>query len=155
MATTILESPPFATLDDKFPRKTWFEMIVRKFTNYRHQVYLKSGEGQQSIGSGSTTLTIKKFNPLVKFSSLITGRQLFAKDHHDTLRSGGPETKGLSLHSRRTDDDTPDRHLQRPPTSSVQRVPLTARGRGDLRLGHQQLPAVATASSGLNFRGDH
>ena len=56
-------------------------MIVRKFTNYRNQVYLKSAEGSPS------TLSIKKGNPLLKFASVPTGRQLFAQESHDSITS--------------------------------------------------------------------
>ncbi|KAJ6618589.1 hypothetical protein B0H10DRAFT_2029231 [Mycena sp. CBHHK59/15] len=81
-ASTIIETPAFATLDlEKISRKGWFEMIVRKFTNYRNQVYLKSTEGSLS------TLSVKKGNPLLKFASLPTGRQLFAQESHDSITS--------------------------------------------------------------------
>ncbi|KAJ6458759.1 hypothetical protein C8R45DRAFT_942595 [Mycena sanguinolenta] len=46
-ASSILESASFEGLDfEKFSCKAWFEMIVRKFTNHRNQVYLKE-EGNQ------------------------------------------------------------------------------------------------------------
>ncbi|KAJ7214185.1 hypothetical protein C8J57DRAFT_1255810 [Mycena rebaudengoi] len=80
--STILESEGFKVLDIKqFPRKTWFEMIVRKFTNYRNQVYLKSSEVKSSLGP----LAAKKANPLLKFSLTSTGRQLFAQENYDAI----------------------------------------------------------------------
>ncbi|KAJ7606762.1 hypothetical protein DFH06DRAFT_1149846 [Mycena polygramma] len=79
-ASNILDSPLFSTLDlEKFPRKTWFKasMIVRKFTNYRNQIYLKSDATQPSLSVSA----LKKSNALLKFSSLMTGRELFARDN--------------------------------------------------------------------------
>ena len=58
-------------------------MIVRKFTNYRNQVYLKSEGSQPS--STTAVAQLKKSNPLLKFSSLMTGRELFAFDNYDGL----------------------------------------------------------------------
>ncbi|KAJ7495575.1 hypothetical protein FB451DRAFT_1387597 [Mycena latifolia] len=80
-ASGILDSPLFATLDAGIPRKAWFDMIVRKFTNYRHQVYLKSPEVQSSMRLS----TAKKSNALLKFSSTLTGRQLFAQENHEAI----------------------------------------------------------------------
>jgi hypothetical protein len=56
-------------------------MIVRKFKIYRNQVYLKS-EGNQPTLPAST---LKKTNPLLKYSTLITGRELFACDNHQSI----------------------------------------------------------------------
>lgn len=71
-------------------------MIVRKFTNYRNQVYLKSPEAQASL----SLVSIKKANPLLKFSSTSTGRQLFSQEHHDTItlaaKQRGLDTKSQS-----------------------------------------------------------
>ncbi|KAJ7022798.1 hypothetical protein C8F04DRAFT_1194151 [Mycena alexandri] len=82
-ASNILDSPLFLTLDfTKFPRKTWFEMIVRKFTNYRNQIYLKS----ESASTATTSVAqVKKANPLLRFSSLMTGRELFAVDNYESI----------------------------------------------------------------------
>lgn len=55
------------------------QMIVRKFTNYLHQVYLKSHPNESSPSA------IMKNNPLLKFSTILTGRQMFARDAHDTV----------------------------------------------------------------------
>ncbi|KAJ7933516.1 hypothetical protein B0H13DRAFT_1856022 [Mycena leptocephala] len=42
-ATKALASPAFENLDvSTIPRKKWFEIIARKYTNYYHQVYLKN-----------------------------------------------------------------------------------------------------------------
>ncbi|KAJ6530203.1 hypothetical protein B0H19DRAFT_1273868 [Mycena capillaripes] len=81
-ASIILDSPMFATLDlQKNPRQTWFTMIVRKFTNYRNQVYyLKTLEPQSS-----PALPTKKANPLLKFSSITSGRELFAHSHRTEI----------------------------------------------------------------------
>ena len=57
------------------------EMIVRKFTNYRNQVYLKLPEH----ASLPTALSSKKGNPLLKFSSVLSGRQLFAQENSELL----------------------------------------------------------------------
>ncbi|KAJ7038639.1 hypothetical protein C8F04DRAFT_1255924 [Mycena alexandri] len=82
-ASNILDSPLFLNLDIvKFKRQTWYEMVVRKFTNYRNQVYLKSEDAHRRT---LTVAQLKKANPLLKFSSLKTGRELFALDHHDTI----------------------------------------------------------------------
>ncbi|KAJ7450484.1 hypothetical protein B0H11DRAFT_2289221 [Mycena galericulata] len=56
-------------------------MIVRKFTNYRNQVYLKSDATQLSLPVSN----LKKSNPLLKFSSLMTGRELFARDNNESI----------------------------------------------------------------------
>lgn len=56
-------------------------MIVRKFTNYRNQVYLKSPEAQSSAKLSD----LKKNNILLKFSSIQTGRQLYASENHDAI----------------------------------------------------------------------
>ncbi|KAJ7827419.1 hypothetical protein B0H13DRAFT_1917662, partial [Mycena leptocephala] len=55
------------------------KMVVKKFTNYRHQVYLKAADGS------SPGLSNKRANPLLKFSSITSGRQLFAQENSDTL----------------------------------------------------------------------
>ncbi|KAJ6548046.1 hypothetical protein B0H10DRAFT_2195526 [Mycena sp. CBHHK59/15] len=79
-ATKILASPEFSDLDlAKHPRAKWFEMIVRKYTNYLHQVYKKAHPETVSASD------IIKANPLLKFSSVLSGRQLFARDMHDEI----------------------------------------------------------------------
>lgn len=55
------------------------QMIVRKFTNYLHQVYAKA---HPQI---PTATTLIKSNPLLKFSATLSGRQLFARDMHDEI----------------------------------------------------------------------
>ncbi|KAJ6532200.1 hypothetical protein B0H10DRAFT_2247703 [Mycena sp. CBHHK59/15] len=78
--TKILASPEFSDLDlAKHPRAKWFEMIVRKYTNYLHQVYKKAHPETVSASD------IIKANPLLKFSSVLSGRQLFARDMHDEI----------------------------------------------------------------------
>lgn len=97
-ATKALASPQFADLDfDKFNRTKWFEvriltpvrpsldqlsptqMIVRKYTNYLHQVYRKTHP--ETVSPSAMT----KANPLLKFSSVLSGRQMFARDMHDDV----------------------------------------------------------------------
>ncbi|KAF7372610.1 hypothetical protein MVEN_00124000 [Mycena venus] len=80
-ASEILDSPQFSDLDtSEFSRKHWFEMIVRKFTNYRTQVYLKKDRG--IVG---TPQPPSPTGPLFKFSSLLTGRQLFAQKNSEEI----------------------------------------------------------------------
>ncbi|KAJ7906339.1 hypothetical protein B0H13DRAFT_1880654 [Mycena leptocephala] len=74
-ARKALASPAFADLDyTKYSRTKWFEMIVRKYTNYVHQVYRKTHPENISMSSAT------RANPLLKFSSILSGRQLFARD---------------------------------------------------------------------------
>jgi hypothetical protein len=61
------------------------KMIVRKFTNYRTQVYLKNSETLTPPQPPSPT------GPLFKFSSVLTGRQLFAKDNSASINSAAPK----------------------------------------------------------------
>lgn len=49
-------------------------MIVRKYTNYMHHVYRKTHPENISMSSAT------RANPLLKFSSILSGRQLFARD---------------------------------------------------------------------------
>ncbi|KAJ7229703.1 hypothetical protein C8J57DRAFT_1251739 [Mycena rebaudengoi] len=80
VASKVLELPEFLDLDcAKNPRPKWFAIIVRKYTNYYHQVYKKDHPEEPSA------LTIAKENPLLKFSSILSGRQMFARDTHDTI----------------------------------------------------------------------
>ncbi|KAJ6484790.1 hypothetical protein C8R45DRAFT_1098938 [Mycena sanguinolenta] len=79
-ANEILNSLHFADLDtSEFSRKQLFEMIVRKFTNYRNQVYLKD------IGNVGKPEPPSPTGPLFKFSSLITGRQLFVRTNSEAI----------------------------------------------------------------------
>ncbi|KAJ7814352.1 hypothetical protein B0H14DRAFT_2604222 [Mycena olivaceomarginata] len=81
-ASNILDSPLFESLDlQTMTRKEYYERIVRKFTNYRNQVYDKAHKHE---GSPPKPLDLKKANPLLKFSTLTTGRQLFADETHET-----------------------------------------------------------------------
>ncbi|KAJ7681432.1 hypothetical protein B0H17DRAFT_1205843 [Mycena rosella] len=95
MRWTVLDSPHFAVLDEKLSRQTWFEMIVRKFTNYRNHIYLKSPEAQTSSGSSN----IRKTNPLLKLSATTTGRQLFATENHDAITSAAKQ-RGLDTKNK-------------------------------------------------------
>lgn len=88
-ATKALESPAFLDLDvSQISRNAWFkvcvfsgnttvltlaQMIVRKFTNYFNQVYKKANPDESSPSASV------KGNPLLKFSTVLTGRQLFAR----------------------------------------------------------------------------
>ncbi|KAJ6582632.1 hypothetical protein DFH09DRAFT_1309580 [Mycena vulgaris] len=85
-ALSILDSPQFSDLDTtKNPRTKWFKMIVRKFTNYRTQVYLKHNPVSAAMsgppGSG----------PLFRFSSVLTGRQLFAKENSAIINTAAKQ----------------------------------------------------------------
>ncbi|KAJ6534867.1 hypothetical protein B0H19DRAFT_1080285 [Mycena capillaripes] len=81
-ASHILESDLFTDLDmSEISRKGWFDMIVRKFTNYRNQVYRKS-PGHETF---STAISSKRANPLLKFSSVLSGRELFAKTNSEFI----------------------------------------------------------------------
>ncbi|KAJ6494976.1 hypothetical protein DFH09DRAFT_1376649 [Mycena vulgaris] len=78
-ATKALESEAFRDLDvSEISRNVWFTMIVRKFTNYFHQVYKKSH-------SESLPPIAVKGNPLLKFTSVLSGRQMFARDMHGSI----------------------------------------------------------------------
>ncbi|KAJ6471172.1 hypothetical protein DFH09DRAFT_1373387 [Mycena vulgaris] len=81
-ASTILDSDQLSDLDTTmFTRKQWFEMIVRKFTNYRTQVYLK-----QNPHSTTSEPDRSESAPLFRFSSVLTGRQLFAKENSEAIK---------------------------------------------------------------------
>ncbi|KAJ7120640.1 hypothetical protein C8R46DRAFT_1123984 [Mycena filopes] len=81
-ATKALASPAFADLDvSEIPRTVWFQTIVRKFTNYFHQIYKKDHPDEPSAS------TLVKSNPLLKFVSILTGRQLFANENHAEILS--------------------------------------------------------------------
>ncbi|KAK6997016.1 hypothetical protein R3P38DRAFT_3069318 [Favolaschia claudopus] len=82
-ASDLLDHEAFKDLDTtKYNRKTWFEMIVRKFTNYRNQVYLKNKPATEK-----TALSAKKANPMMKFSSIVSGRQLYARENSKSLNA--------------------------------------------------------------------
>ncbi|KAJ7113875.1 hypothetical protein C8R44DRAFT_740760 [Mycena epipterygia] len=80
-ATKALASPAFSNLNvSKYTRTQWFAMIVRKYTNYLHQVYLKEHPESASAPSG-----LIKANPLLKAITILTGRQLFARNMHGAI----------------------------------------------------------------------
>ncbi|KAJ7932320.1 hypothetical protein B0H13DRAFT_1857148 [Mycena leptocephala] len=54
-------------------------MIVRKFTNYFNNVYKKSYPEEPPASA------LIKNNPLLKFTSILNGRQLFARNFHDEI----------------------------------------------------------------------
>ncbi|KAJ7764240.1 hypothetical protein B0H16DRAFT_1883519, partial [Mycena metata] len=79
-ATKALGAAVFADLDfTQHSRTQWFEIIVRKYTNYYHQIYKKTHPTHPSASE------IIKANPLLKFRSVPSGRQLFARDTHDDI----------------------------------------------------------------------
>ncbi|KAJ6557429.1 hypothetical protein B0H10DRAFT_1967092 [Mycena sp. CBHHK59/15] len=79
-ANTPLASAEFEELDlSKNSRSKWFKMIVRKYTNYLHHIYKKAHPEILS------TSEIIKANPLLKFSSTLSGRQLFAREMHPAI----------------------------------------------------------------------
>ncbi|KAJ7442116.1 hypothetical protein B0H11DRAFT_1932617 [Mycena galericulata] len=79
-ATKVLASPAFGDLDySKNSRAKWHEMIVRKYTNYLHQTYRKTHPETPSPSE------VIKANPLLKFSSVLSGRQLLARDMHEDI----------------------------------------------------------------------
>ncbi|KAJ7309355.1 hypothetical protein DFH08DRAFT_1050053 [Mycena albidolilacea] len=79
-ATKALASPPFADLDISImPRTDWFKTIVRKFTNYFNNVYKRSHEEEPSAS------VLIKSNPLLRFTSILSGRQLFARESHNDI----------------------------------------------------------------------
>ncbi|KAK6974769.1 hypothetical protein R3P38DRAFT_2811631 [Favolaschia claudopus] len=86
-ANDILASPLSAGKLDvsNNSQKAWHEIVVRKFTNYRTQVYLKKAD--------STVAPPPKHRgvPLLHFSSLLTARQLFAKENEGVLHSAAEE----------------------------------------------------------------
>ncbi|KAJ6542130.1 hypothetical protein B0H10DRAFT_2203445 [Mycena sp. CBHHK59/15] len=79
-ANTPLASAEFEELDlSKNSRSKWFKMIVRKYTNYLHHIYKKAHPEILS------TSEIIKANPLLKFSSTLSGRQLFVREMHPAI----------------------------------------------------------------------
>ncbi|KAJ7924291.1 hypothetical protein B0H13DRAFT_1864156 [Mycena leptocephala] len=80
VATKALGTSAFADLDvSTIPRTEWFKMIVRKYTNYFNNVYRKSHPEEPPASA------LIKNNPLLKFTSILNGRQLFARDFHDEI----------------------------------------------------------------------
>ncbi|KAK6996872.1 hypothetical protein R3P38DRAFT_3626215 [Favolaschia claudopus] len=80
IATKALASPAFQDLDvSETCYKKWFEIVVRKFTNYYNNVWKKS---HPEAPSGTTLITN---NPLLKFASILNGRQTFARVNTDTI----------------------------------------------------------------------
>ncbi|KAJ7922587.1 hypothetical protein B0H13DRAFT_1865608 [Mycena leptocephala] len=80
VATKALGTSAFADLDvSTIPRTEWFKMIVRKYTNYFNNVYRKSHPEELPASALITN------NPLIKFTSILNGRQLFARDFHDEI----------------------------------------------------------------------
>ncbi|KAJ7069030.1 hypothetical protein B0H15DRAFT_957958 [Mycena belliarum] len=72
-ASDILDSPQLEDLDmSQHSRKAWFEMIVRKFTNYRNQVY-------------------RKQNPVSSTTSPTPHSPLFAKENGAALNSAAAQ----------------------------------------------------------------
>ncbi|KAK6988775.1 hypothetical protein R3P38DRAFT_3442894, partial [Favolaschia claudopus] len=86
-ANDILASPLFAGKLDvsNNSQKAWHEIVVRKFTNYRTQVYLKKAD--------STVAPSPKHRgvPLLHFSTLLTAWQLFAKENESVIHSAAEE----------------------------------------------------------------
>lgn len=56
-------------------------MIVRKFTNYFNNVYRKSHPDEPLASEQIKT------NPLLKFTSVPSGRQVYARDFHDEIEA--------------------------------------------------------------------
>ncbi|KAJ7939443.1 hypothetical protein B0H13DRAFT_1850736 [Mycena leptocephala] len=83
-ALIIMESPLFRNLDSKFNRKAWFEKIHK----------LSEPDLVKSLAAEPSSLTFsnaKKRNLLLKFSSMVTGRQLFTQENHDALSSAAQQ----------------------------------------------------------------
>ncbi|KAK7046324.1 hypothetical protein R3P38DRAFT_2507510 [Favolaschia claudopus] len=81
-AARALEAPELHDLDfSTHPKATWFKLIVRRFTNYYNNVWKKSHPEEPSAAS------LIKNNPLLKFATILSGRQTFARDQHDTILS--------------------------------------------------------------------
>ncbi|KAJ6626189.1 hypothetical protein B0H10DRAFT_1942035 [Mycena sp. CBHHK59/15] len=81
-ATKALALPEFADLDvSKHSWSKWFEVHVSDawYTNYLHQVYNKT---HPEIPSASSII---KANLLLKFSSTLSGPQLFSQDMREEI----------------------------------------------------------------------
>ncbi|KAJ7236501.1 hypothetical protein C8J57DRAFT_1530053 [Mycena rebaudengoi] len=94
-ATAIMDDPRFANLDTKFTRKEYHERIVRKFGNYRNHVYLK-----QNPDSPTVQPPPSKGLPLLKFSSVLTDRQLFAQENNADITSTSAGRAAQTSHGR-------------------------------------------------------
>ncbi|KAJ7653879.1 hypothetical protein DFH06DRAFT_1329974 [Mycena polygramma] len=87
VAGKALAAPEFVDLDTStIPRTKYFAEIVRKFTNYFHQVYKKSHPEEEPSASA-----LIKANPLLKFTSILNGRQVFARDMRDDILSASQQ----------------------------------------------------------------
>ncbi|KAJ7251018.1 hypothetical protein C8J57DRAFT_1520885 [Mycena rebaudengoi] len=93
-ASEIQNSPLFTTLDLAVHNKQqWFQIIVRKFTNYRNNIYLKKKSPPTQTQSPT------KGASLVSFSSVLTGRQLFAREQADIINKAITERLATSEHT--------------------------------------------------------
>ncbi|KAJ7260071.1 hypothetical protein C8J57DRAFT_1637611 [Mycena rebaudengoi] len=93
-ASEIQNSPLFTTLDLAVHNKQqWFRIIVRKFTNYRNNIYLKKKSPPTQTQSPT------KGASLVNFSSVLTGRQLFAREQADIINKAITERLATSEHT--------------------------------------------------------
>ncbi|KAJ7845737.1 hypothetical protein B0H14DRAFT_3139002 [Mycena olivaceomarginata] len=94
-ASSIMESPRIYQPGPKKESKEGM-MIVRKFTNYRNQVYRKS-----ATVIPTPALANRKANPLLKFSSITSGLyQNILKERWDSL-SGEDQWTGTSVQRKR------------------------------------------------------
>ncbi|KAK6989010.1 hypothetical protein R3P38DRAFT_2572266 [Favolaschia claudopus] len=81
IATRALASSAFEGLDlSENSRKKWFEIIVRKYTNYYNNVWKKTNQPDEPSGASLITT-----NPLLKFASILSGRQTFAREKEETI----------------------------------------------------------------------
>ncbi|KAJ7489748.1 hypothetical protein B0H11DRAFT_2278403 [Mycena galericulata] len=89
-AAEILDSPELSDLDTtNIPRKTWFDASLLSLS-----VYLKRNpEASEPSRSASPS------GPLFKFSSVLTGRQRFAKDNSVSINSTAAERVASTGHS--------------------------------------------------------
>ncbi|KAJ7235333.1 hypothetical protein C8J57DRAFT_1572036 [Mycena rebaudengoi] len=93
-ASEIQNSPLFTTLDlADHNKQQWFQIIVRKFTNYRNNIYLKKKSPPRQTQSPT------KGASLVNFSSVLTGRQLFAREQADIINKAITERLATSEHT--------------------------------------------------------
>ncbi|KAJ6455060.1 hypothetical protein C8R45DRAFT_1111708 [Mycena sanguinolenta] len=93
-ATQILESPLFTDLDlNKASRKQWYEQIVRKFTNYLNNMHLK-----KSCKASSQATAASPGSLLINFSSVLTGRQLFARERRESINKSTTDRLATTVH---------------------------------------------------------
>ncbi|KAJ7848520.1 hypothetical protein B0H13DRAFT_1906697 [Mycena leptocephala] len=90
MASNILDSPssyPSIWIHHMSCFVTSFlpQTVVRKFTNYRNHIWLPSQPCSESA------LTNKKANPLLEFSSIRNGRQLFTEENAESLATASKQ----------------------------------------------------------------